>query len=225
MTDVAANLARVRAELDAACREAGRDPASVGLVAVGKRHGIDRLQAALDAGQIDLGENYAQELRDKAAAITAPVRWHFIGRVQSNKARYVAPVAWRVHALEEVHHAEALVARAPAGIDALVAVHTGDEQSKGGVAPSQVVARVRELVQVPGLRVRGLMTLPPHTDDPEDAAPFFAEVADLLQRLRADGHEVDELSMGMSHDFRVAVRHGATWVRIGTAIFGERPTA
>jgi pyridoxal phosphate enzyme (YggS family) len=222
MTDVAAALARVRAEIEEACRASGRAPASVRLVAVGKTQPVEALRAAVAAGQVDLGENYAQELRDKAAAVPG-VRWHFLGRVQTNKARYVAPVAFRVHALEEVRHAEALVERAPDGLDALVAVHVGGEASKGGVPPSDVVARVRALSAVPGLRVRGLMCLPPFCEDPEDAAPFFEETAALLQACRADGHDLDELSMGMSHDFPVAIRHGATWVRVGTAIFGARP--
>jgi pyridoxal phosphate enzyme (YggS family) len=232
MTDVATGLAeavstglrRVRAEIDAACRAAGRDPSEVGLVAVSKVQPVDAIVAAKAAGQLDLGENYAQELRDKAAVVQG-VRWHFIGRVQTNKARYVAPVAFRVHALEEVHHAEALVARAPHGLDALVAVNVGDEASKGGVQPSDVRERVRALSAVPGLRLRGLMCLPPYREDPEEVAPFFAETKALLDACRADGFALDELSMGMSHDFPVAIRHGATWVRVGTAIFGERPKA
>lgn len=219
---IAARLAEVRARIDAAARAAGRDPATVGLVAVSKTFPVEVAQAAVDAGQRDLGENYAQELRDKAAVVRGPVRWHFVGRVQSNKARYVASVAYRVHALEEVRHAEALVARAPDGLDALLYVDIGREPTKGGVPPEAVRERVRELARVPGLRLRGLMCLPPPVEDPEDAAPYFAETAALLAACRADGHALDELSMGMSHDFEVAIRHGATWVRVGTAIFGAR---
>lgn len=223
MTDVVARLHAVQGRVLRACEAAGRDPADVHLVAVSKVHPASAVAACAAAGQVDFGESYAQELRDKAAEIAAPVRWHFIGRLQSNKAKYVAPVAHRVHALEEVRHAEALVARAPDGVDALVAVNVGGEETKGGVAPSDVLDRVRALSAVDGLRVRGLMTLPPYREDPEDVAPFFAEVADLAARGRADGHALHELSMGMTHDFEVAIRHGATWIRVGTAIFGERP--
>lgn len=223
MSDVTTRLASVRSRLDAAAREAGRDPATVKLVAVSKRHPPDAIVAAHAAGQLDFGENYAQELRDKRESLDLPdLRWHYIGRVQSNKARYLGG-CHRIHALEEVRHAEKLVARSPDGVDALVYVDVGGEDSKGGVPPGEVVARVRELSAVEGLRVRGLMCLPPFLDDPEEVAPYFEQTADLLAQLQADGHDVDELSMGMSHDAHVAVRHGATWVRVGTAVFGPRP--
>lgn len=216
-------LARVRARIDAACLAAGRDPSEVSLVAVSKTFPIEALREARDAGQLDLGESYAQELRDKAAALDG-VRWHFIGRLQTNKAKYVAPVAYRIHALETVEQAEALAKRAPGPLKCLVSVHTGDEESKGGVPPAQVLERCRALAAVPGIEVVGLMTLPPYTEDPEGAAPHFAEVAALAARGRAEGLPLTELSMGMSHDFEVAIRHGATWVRVGTAIFGARGT-
>ncbi len=217
-------LAEVRARIARAAAAAGRDPASVQLVGVSKLHPVSACAEAVAAGLGDLGENYASELRDKAAALaSAEVRWHFIGRVQKAGVRHIAPVAFRVHALETVAQAEALVARAPAGLDALLAVNTGGEDSKSGVAPHEVMPRLRALSGVAGLRLRGLMTLPPFHEDPEEVAPYFAELADLAARARADGHPLTELSMGMSHDLEVAVRHGATWVRVGTALFGERP--
>ena len=225
MSDVLTRLARVRAQVDGACEAAGRDPSEVQLVAVSKRHPATAISAALEGGQLDFGENYAQELRDKADELSAsPIRWHYIGRLQSNKAKYIAPHAFRVHALEEVRHAEALVQRSEGrGVDALVAVNVGGEEQKGGLLPGELLERVRVLSRLEGLRLRGLMTLPPVREDPEDVAPFFAEVADLLARCQDDGHPMRELSMGMSHDFPVAIRHGATWVRVGTAIFGPRP--
>jgi pyridoxal phosphate enzyme (YggS family) len=222
VTDIAANIARVRARIDAACATAGRDPSGVTLIAVSKTFGAEAVRAARDAGQLDLGESYAQELRDKAREIEG-VRWHFIGRLQKNKAKYVAPVAYRVHALEEVGQAEALLKRAPAeGLKALVSVNVGGEESKGGVDPAVALDRCAELQALDGLDIVGLMTLPPFREDPEEVAPFFEELADLAARGRARGLPLHELSMGMSHDFEVAVRHGATWVRVGTAIFGER---
>ena len=214
-------IAEVRASIDAACVAAGRDPSEVRLVAVSKTFPPEAIRRAQAEGQVDFGESYAQELRDKAKVIEG-VRWHFIGRIQMNKAKYIAPVSWRIHALETVHQAEALLARAPGPLKALVAVHTGGEASKSGVQPDQVLDRCAELSRLDGLQIVGLMTLPPYTEDPEDAAPFFEEVADLAARGRARGLPLTELSMGMSHDYVVAIRHGATWVRIGTAIFGER---
>jgi pyridoxal phosphate enzyme (YggS family) len=221
----AERLAAVRARVAAACAACGRDPASVGLIAVGKTFPAEAVAAVHGAGQVDFGENYAQELRDKAAALagsTPPIRWHFIGRIQTNKAKMIAPVAYRVHAVEEVRQAEALAARAPGPLDVLVAVNQGGEDTKGGVRPSEALERCAAVDAVPGVRVVGLMTLPPPTEDPEDSAPYFEELAALAAAGRARGLALNELSMGMSHDFEVAIRHGATWVRVGTAIFGAR---
>lgn len=215
-------LAAVRARLDAACVAAGRAPSEVGLVAVSKLHTPEAIDAVAATGHRDFGESYAQELRDKAT--TRPsLRWHFIGRLQTNKAKYVAPVAWRVHALETEDQARALAARTDRTLSCLVAVNVGGEAQKSGVLPHEALARCKALARVERIAVVGLMCLPPEREDPEDVAPYFAELADLARRGRAEGLPLDELSMGMSHDFHVAVRHGATWVRVGTAIFGERP--
>ena len=222
---VAARLAAVRQELEAACRAAGRDPSEVTLVAVSKTFGPEAIREAWAAGQRDFGESYAQELRDKAAALAdlPGLRWHFVGRIQSNKARYIAPVATRVHAIEALRHAKALAARAERLVPVLVAVNVGGEETKGGVAPEATLDLCAALHELPGVEVRGLMTLPPWRDDPEEVGPYFARLAALAAEGRRRGLPLEELSMGMSHDFPVAVRHGATWVRVGTAIFGQRP--
>ena len=219
---IAERLAAVRSELAAVCAACGRDPASVHLIAVSKTQPVDAIRAAYDAGQRDFGENYAQELRDKAAALPADIRWHFIGRLQTNKARYVAPVAQRVHAVDDAAQAAALAARAAGPVSVLIAVNVGDESTKGGVAPEAVPATVDAVSAVPGVQVVGLMCLPPPSDDPEASAPAFRQLAGLLAAERARRPAVVELSMGMSHDWRVAVREGATWIRVGTAIFGPR---
>ncbi|MGC6492234.1 MAG: YggS family pyridoxal phosphate-dependent enzyme [Myxococcota bacterium] len=214
---------RVVEQIAEAALTAGRDPSDVNLIAVSKTHPLEMLTPLVDAGQRDFGESYAQELRDKGGALSGqPVRWHFIGRLQSNKARYIAPHAFRVHALETVRQAEALVARAPHGIDALVAVNVGREAQKSGVLPEALPDQLAALSGVQGLRLRGLMCLPPWSEDPEASAPFFEELAHLAAQGRAAGHALTELSMGMSADAHVAVRYGATWVRVGTAIFGPR---
>ncbi len=224
---IAQRLADVNARLTAACTANGRAPAEVHLIAVSKTFPASAIRECYAAGQRDFGENYAQELRDKARELAdlADLRWHFIGRLQVNKAKYVAPVAFRTHAVDAVDQAAALVARAAGPVDVLLAVNTGREPQKGGALPEHVVARARELAAVAGVRFRGLMTLPPYDDDPEVEAPFYALLESLAADVRAAGLPVDELSMGMSHDFEVAVRYGrgtTTWVRVGTAIFGER---
>ncbi len=222
---IAERLVAVRRDVADACARAGRDPASVKLVAVSKTMPVEALQAAYDAGQRVFGENYAQELRDKARALPADVEWHFIGRLQANKAKYVAPVAARVHALEAADQAAALAARLPPErmLNVLISVNVGGEDTKGGVAPAALPAAVDAISAVPGIRVVGLMTLPPPREDPAEMAPFFAELAALAAAERARGRgEITELSMGTSHDYAFAIVHGATWVRVGTAIFGAR---
>lgn len=222
---IAERLNAVRRRVAAACTAAGRSPDSVRLIAVSKTFPSTAIEAAHAAGHLDFGENYAQELREKAealATLTPPVQWHFIGRVQTNKAKMIAPHAYRVHAIERVEEAEALVRRAPGAVHGLLAVNVGGEAQKGGVTSAHAISIAESLTRVAGFRLCGLMTLPPPAEDPEASAPFFAELAELAARGRAHGLPLDELSMGMSHDFEVAIRHGATWVRVGSAIFGER---
>lgn len=220
---VADRLAALRADIARACADASRAPDSVQLVAVSKKHSVQAIREAYAAGQRDFGENYAQELRAKAQALAdlLDLRWHFIGRLQTNKAKYVAPVSYRVHAIDALKQGEALASRATSPVSCLVAVHSGDP-SKGGVDPEEALDLCRGLHSTPGVRLRGLMTLPPWTEDPADAAPFFAHLGSLATEGRAQGLPLDELSMGMTHDYRTAIAHGATWVRIGTAIFGPR---
>lgn len=218
-------LGHVRDGIREACVAAGRDPDEVKLVAVSKTFPAEAIREAYAAGQRDFGESYAQELRDKAAELVdlADLRWHYIGRLhQRNKAKYVAPVAWRVHALESADEARALIERADGPIRALLAVNVGGEETKGGVPPEVALDRCAQLHELDGLALCGLMTLPPWRDDPEQVGPFFARLAALATEGRARGLPLTELSMGMSHDYAVAIRHGATWVRVGTAIFGGR---
>jgi len=194
------------------------------LVAVSKRHPADAIAACHALGQLDFGENYAQEMHGKQDVLPSNLRWHFIGRIQRNKAKWIAPRAFRVHTLESARQGEALVRHAPQGLDALVAVNIGEEPQKSGVLPSQLPTVLEELAAVEGLRVRGLMCLPPAKEDPEEVAPFFAQMRHLLEQAQRGGHPLDELSMGMSQDLEVALRYDPTWVRVGTAIFGPRPS-
>jgi len=216
-------LEAVRQRVDAACRAAGREPAEVTLVAVSKGHPAQRIVQARDAGQLDFGESYAQELASRIGQVPDDVRWHFIGRLQTNKAKVVAPLAHRVHALTAVKQAEALVRRAEGVVvRGMLAVNLASEDTKSGVSPEHALAACEALSEVDGFELTGLMTLPPRVDDPEQAAPYFAQLAELAAEGRRRGLPLTELSMGMSGDFEVAIRHGATHVRVGTAIFGPR---
>ena len=214
-------LTAVQTGITAACASAQRSASDVSLIAVSKRQTSDAIRRALALRQVHFGESYAQELRDKAREIEGP-SWHFIGRLQRNKIKYIAPVAYRVHALETVDQAEALAKRAPATLHCLMAVNIGREPQKSGIMPHQVLEQAKVLSTVSGIKLCGLMCLPPQKDDPDEVAPFFEELAHLAAQGRSEGLSLDELSMGMSHDYPVAVQYGATWVRVGTAIFGAR---
>jgi len=222
--NISDNLDRVRATLRDACRAANRPDASVRLVAVSKIQPVGAILDAAAAGQVDFGENYAQELRDKAEVVTVPVRWHFIGALQRNKVKYVVGRATLVHDVDSFALAEEIGKRSggtPTGI--LLGVNIGEEPQKSGVLPGETLDLAKRVHALPGVALRGLMCIPPAVEDPELAAPYFAALADLAARGRAAGLSLDELSMGMSHDYGVAIRHGATLVRVGTAIFGARP--
>jgi PLP dependent protein len=222
---VAANLASVRARLDAAARRGGRDARDVCLVAVGKTWPPGALQEALDAGVRDLGENRAQELRDKVAALGGRARWHFIGHLQTNKVRHVVGIAHLVHAVDRIELAEALSRRALAlGVEqgVLLEVNVAGEASKHGVAPADAVGVAAAVAALDGVSMRGLMTVPPLPDRPEDSRPVYAELARIGRELAARVPGATELSMGMTRDFEIAIEEGATMVRIGEAIFGPR---
>lgn len=219
---VAGRLAAVRARIEAAALGQSRDPRSVVLVAVSKGQPPEAIRAAYAAGQRVFGENYAQELVRKAAALAdlGDLRFHFIGHLQRNKARDVVPRAARIETVDREDLARELDQRADAAgrtLDVLVEVNVGDEATKSGVSPDALPALIDAVRALPHLALRGLMTIPPDVDEPNKARPFFAKLREL-----AAEHALDELSMGMSHDFEIAVAEGATHVRVGTAIFGAR---
>jgi pyridoxal phosphate enzyme (YggS family) len=212
---VAENLAAVRTRIADAAARAGRDADGVTLVVVTKSVGVDAIEDALDAGAHDLGENRAQELVPKAEQLGDRPRWHFIGRLQRNKVRAVAPYVALWQSVDRVELAEAIASRAP-GASVLVQVNVAGEAQKGGCPPGAVRALVERGTDL-GLVVEGCMTVPPATGDP---APHFV----ALRRL-VDDLGLRTCSMGMSGDFEAAVAAGATMVRVGTAIFGRRPPA
>lgn len=224
MTNVAENLRAVRARIAAACEAAGREADGVALVAVSKRMPSDAIRAAYAAGQRDFGENYVQELvrkRDELADLPE-VRFHLIGHLQSNKARLAATLADCIQTVDSVRVVDAL-GRASEGrarpLQIFIQVNVAGEDSKSGCAPDALARLVAAARTVRHLRLRGLMTVPPAGDPSATRAAFRA-----LAALAAE-HELPELSMGMSDDLELAVSEGATLVRVGTAIFGARPTA
>ena len=222
---IADRIEQVHRDVAQAAINCGREPSEVRVLGACKTKPVDLIREALAAGQTLLAENRAQEMRDKApllAAHSPPPEWHFIGRLQKNKVKYVVPWVQVIHTVDSLALAEAISKRAPNNIGVLIQVNTGDDMNKGGVHVSDALDLAKQIEQLDSLTVRGFMTVPPMTEDPEDCAPFFAEVADLARRGRADGLLTDTLSMGMSRDYRVAVREGSTIVRIGTAIFGAR---
>ncbi|MEE2750459.1 MAG: YggS family pyridoxal phosphate-dependent enzyme [Myxococcota bacterium] len=216
-------LEAVLARVEAACSAAGRARSDVRLVAVSKMRTAQEIQAAMACGQLDFGENYAQHLRDKCDAIGEGPVWHFIGALQKNKVKYVAGRAHLFHALDRIELADEFQKRSDTPQPVLVAVNTGGEASKSGVDVDEALALCEAVELHPGVALRGLMTIPPPVAEAQDAAPFFATLAGLAEEGRRQGLPLTELSMGMSHDFEVAIAQGATLVRVGTAIFGPRP--
>jgi pyridoxal phosphate enzyme (YggS family) len=215
--------------IEAAAVRAGRDPAEVGLVAVTKTHPAEAVREAVAAGLSVFGENYVQEAREKIETLAdLSISWHFIGHLQSNKAKYAVGLFDLIHSVDSVKLAREIDKQAEKHgkvQDVLIQVNLGKEPTKSGTAEEDLEALCREAARFEHLRIRGLMTLPPFFDQPEKARPYFAALRRLRDRmagLAIDGVQMEALSMGMTGDFEAAVEEGATWVRIGTAIFGER---
>lgn len=229
---VAENLALIRERITAAARRSGRAPEDVALMAVSKTVSPDRIREAFDAGLRVFGENRVQEFAGKAAALAdlTGAQWHMIGHLQTNKAGKAAELFCAVDSVDSVKLAEKLNAGAATArkkLDVLIEVNVGGEAAKSGVSPNS--RELEDLLlaapRLEALVFRGLMTVPPFTDDPEGARPYFRRLRELRDSIAArmlPGVAMDVLSMGMSHDFEVAIEEGSTCVRVGTAIFGER---
>ncbi|MBU1275960.1 MAG: YggS family pyridoxal phosphate-dependent enzyme [Proteobacteria bacterium] len=224
---IAANLARVTARIAEAARASGRKPEQVRLVAVSKTHGPEAVKAAQSAGQILFGENYVQEAQDKIAAVGPGPSWHFIGHLQSNKARVAAELFDVIQSVDRIKLARALDRRAGElgrRLGVLLQVNVGGEAQKAGCAPEHAAALAQEVAALEHLELSGLMTMPPFFNDPERARPMFAALRRLAEEIGRDlpPGAMRHLSMGMSGDYEAAISEGATLVRVGTAIFGER---
>ena len=229
MSTIESNLQAVRARITAAARAAGREPGAISLLAVSKTFAADAVRAAHAAGQREFGENYVQEGMEKIAVLSAlPLLWHFIGPIQSNKTRSIAEhFAW-VHSVAREKIAQRLAQARPerlGPLDICLQVNVSGEASKSGVAPEEVRSLADAIRALPRLRLRGLMAVPEPSDDVGLQRRRFRGLRELLQQLNAAGFGLDTLSMGMSQDLEAAIMEGATIVRVGTAIFGERAKA
>lgn len=222
------NLRCIRDRMNAAALRAGRDPSEVRLLAVSKTQSAKAVSEAARAGQGLFGENYVQELTAKAADIVEPVEWHFIGALQSNKVKHLVNLVTTIHSVDRLSLAEEISrqwGKTGNTCDILLEVNIAGETTKGGATADNLLALTRDVARLPCLRIRGLMTMPPFFDDQEAARPYFQELRRLARVIAAagvPGVEMRELSMGMSGDFEVAIEEGATLVRVGTALFGER---
>ncbi len=228
MRDIQANIAAIREKMAAACARSGRNPEQVRLIAVSKIKPATMIAEAYAAGQRLFGENYVQEFSDKAAQVSEPVTWHFIGSLQSNKVKYLAGKVAMIHSVDRLSLASEISrqwCKCDQHIDILLQVNIGEEKSKAGCPPHQLAELVQAVAPLENLHIRGLMCLPPHHDDAERVRPYFRRMAELARQIQAldiPGVNMAELSMGMSGDYEVAIEEGATLVRVGTAIFGER---
>jgi hypothetical protein len=227
--DVAANLKAVQERIARAARAAGREPSEILLLAVSKTVDVERIRQAIAAGVPALGENRVQEAREKIGALGRPVPWHLIGTLQTNKAKDALLLFDLIHSLDRVELGRELDRRARSAgriAETLVQVNLAGEPTKAGFHPEDLKGAMEALAPLTGIRVRGLMTMPPIAEDPEVSRPWFRQLRELAALVRGWGFErveVTHLSMGMSADFEVAIEEGATIVRIGTAIFGPRP--
>ena len=229
MTTIAENLQQILARMKDAAVRVGRDPESVRLVAVSKRVPLPRIQQAVSAGQTLFGENYLQEVDLKIKALGPEIDWHFIGHLQSNKAKHAAALFDMIETVDRFKLAAALdkhLAGTGKRLSVLLQVNVGREAQKAGVLPENAEELLRRVNELPNLAVRGLMTIPPYHDNAEEVRPYFRQLRELADGFVHQGllgqHGPVVLSMGMSGDFEVAVEEGATLVRVGTALFGER---
>ena len=226
----AERLAEVRSRIAAAASRVGRSPDEITLVGAAKTLDVDHVREAVEAGLLDIGENYVQELRADYEAIGDAARWHMIGHLQRNKVKYVAPFCTMIHSLDTVRLAEEIDRRARQHgrrIPVLLEVSIAGEDTKFGLAPDAVAEVAVAAGQLDGLDVQGLMTMPPYSDDPEDSRSHFEKMRALAEQFAAQdipGVQMRHLSMGMSGDYEVAIEEGATIVRVGTALFGARST-
>ena len=225
MSTIKENLLEVRERIEKAALNVGRDPEEIKLVGVSKTVETDRINEAIEAGITILGENYVQEAQKKIEEIGRPVSWHFIGHLQSNKAKYAIRLFDMIHSLDSIPLAEELNRRAEQAdrmMKVMIEVNLSREATKFGTDEEMVLNLAKRIRNLNHLSLEGLMTMPPYFDSPELSRPYYIALRELKGKMAKEGIAMRELSMGMSSDFEIAVEEGATYVRVGTAIFGPR---
>lgn len=223
---IADNINEVKNRIRAAAMKVGRDPEQVRLVAATKSVDVAKIKEAILAGIGIIGENRVQEALTKIKEIGPIVSYHFIGHLQTNKVKYIVGLFDLIHSVDNIHLAAEINRRSRATQKVLVEVNLAKEESKFGLSPEDTVETMKEIARLPMVSIIGLMTIPPFHEDPERSRLYFRQLRELAEEIRGKGIKgvrMDELSVGMSNDFEVAVEEGATLVRIGTAIFGPRP--
>ena len=229
MSQIADNLKIIEERIANAASKAGRNAQDIKLIAVSKTVDAERIKQAIEAGATILGENYIQEARNKIKEIGQGARWDFIGHLQSNKAKYAVDLFEMIHSVDRLSLAQEInrvAEKKGKKVRILVQVNISGEETKSGINPQKVRTLIGEIASMSNLSLEGLMTMPPYFDDPEKARPYFTalrELRDSILQESIGNFSLQELSMGMSGDFEVAIEEGSTMVRIGTAIFGERP--
>lgn len=222
------NLEQVRENIKKACEKAGRDVSEVTLIAVSKTKPVPMLQEAYDAGSRDFGENKVQEIMDKYPVLPQDIRWHMIGHLQRNKVKYIVDKVCLIHSVDSLRLAEEISAQAvkkQVDVDILVEVNIAQEESKFGTGREEAITLVEEIAKLPQIHVKGLMTIAPFVENPEDNRKYFKQIKELsvdIMQKNIDNVSMEILSMGMTGDYMVAIEEGATMVRVGTGIFGER---
>lgn len=222
------NLAAVEERIMEACKRAGRSRDEVTLIAVSKTKPVEMLREVYDAGAREFGENKPQELKDKYPQLPSDIRWHMIGHLQRNKIKYVIERACLIHSVDSVSLAEAVNHEAQKRdliMPVLIEVNMAKEDTKDGIMPEETESFIRQICSLPNIRIQGLMTIAPYTGNPEENRVYFADLRKLLVDINdknIDNVHMRDLSMGMTGDYEVAIEEGATMVRVGTGIFGER---
>ncbi len=228
MNKIEENLERTEGKIAEACRIAGRERDDVTLIAVSKTKPVSMIEEAYALGIRDFGENKVQELMDKQEKLPSDIRWHLIGHLQTNKAKYVVGKVHMIHSVDSLRLAEAISKEAvkkDVTVKILIEVNVGEEESKFGVSASDAETLIREASVLPGIKIMGLMTVAPYVGDQEENIPIFNKLRQLsidIRQKNIDNVLMDILSMGMSNDYGAAIKAGATHIRIGTSIFGER---
>lgn len=226
--NIAANITEIQSRIADACQSCKRDPAKVRLLAVSKKKPASDIEAAAQAGQKFFGESYVQECIAKIDEVDSDVEWHFIGALQSNKVKYLRGKVTMIHSVDRLSLAKEIDrqwGKDNACIDILIQVNLGEEASKSGTTAGDLIDLVGKVAQLQHVRIKGLMALPPWEADKEEVRPYFRqlrELAEQIDALQLPDVTMQELSMGMSHDYEVAIEEGSTMVRVGTAIFGAR---